>query len=124
MTTFYKTDNNHVLVKIADNIYFDLTVSDVLTEKPNIIGEFKDSNCTTPVRKGPNISIVAKAWLKDVIAPFRDKIDYITFHSDYIGITLINGDGMSFPDYDVFPKNFIIADRMDNYKYSLEELGL
>ena len=124
MATFYKTKNNHVLVKIGDSIYFDLTDNYVLTEKPEIIGEFKDSNCTTPIRKGPTFSIVAKAWLKDVIAPFRDKIDYITFHGNYIGITLVNGDGMSFPDYDVFPKNFIIADGIDDYKYTLEELGL
>lgn len=124
MATFYKTKNNHVLVKIGDNIYFDLTVDDILTEKPEIIGEYTDSNCTTPVHKGPLLSDPAKVYLINIIKPFRDKVKYITFDNDFIEIVLTNGDYMDFPDYDNFPKNFIITSRDDKHHYTLEELGL
>lgn len=124
MATFYKTKNNHVLINIGDSIYFDLTVDDILTEKPEIIGEYTDSNCTTPVRKGPNISKRAEFWLKDIIAPFRDKVKFITFGNNFIEIVLTNGDYMDFPEYNIFPKGFISARKDDDHQYTLEELGL
>lgn len=124
MATFYKTKNNHVLVKIIDGVYLDLNTNDILTEKPEIVGEYTDSNCTTPVHKGPLLSDSAKIYLKNIIEPFRDKVKFITFDHHFIEIVLTNGDYMDFPDYSVFPKYFISASRNDDHQYTLEELGL
>lgn len=124
MTTFYKTKNNHVLIEITTGVYFDITTTLIVTEKPEIIGEYTDSNCTTPVHKGPILSDPAKVYLRNIIEPFRDKVKYITFDASYIVIVLINGDYMDFPDYNAFPKDFIIANKNDKHHYTLEELGL
>lgn len=124
MTTFYKTKDDHVVIKINDSFYFDLTVSDILTVKPEIVGQYKDSNCTIPVYTGLTLSDEAKQYLTYIIAPFRDKVKYMTFHGGFIEIRLTTDDYMDFPDYDNFPKDFIIADRKDNHHYTLEELGL
>lgn len=124
MTTFYKTKNNHVLVKIIDDVYLDLDTNEILTKKPEIIGEYTDSNCTTPVHKHPIISKIAKSYLKDVIAPFRDKVKYITFDNNFMEIVLTNSDYMDFPNYTSFPKSFINANINNKHQYTLEELGL
>ena len=124
MTTFYKTKDNYVIIEITNGVYFDITTADILTKKPEIIGEYTDSNCTTPVRKSPIISDPAKIYLKNIIEPFRNKVKYITFDSDYIAIILNDDDCMSFPDYDKFSKDFITANKNDKHHYTLEELGL
>lgn len=70
---------------------------------------------------------VEKRYLREVIRPFRDKVDYIKKTSmgdgnQFIAISLGNGDDETY--LPTFKKDEMYLGMESNRRYSLEELGL
>lgn len=76
-------------------------------------------------REEPILDDKEKAYLGNIIRPFRDKVEYIVksscFRTEYICIKIKHDNPISLPD---FKENTMYKNMELNTEYSLEELGL
>lgn len=135
-------ENNAVLIKLHNNYYRECkeigyyrNEKDLRNLKDNLSGtlgkiiKIEEPTYQTVYEYKPEILDEAeKRYLRGVIRPFRDKVEYIQKcksimyeDSDYINIYIEGSHSITLP---YFGSNTMYKNMKDNKKYTLKELGI